>query len=167
MRPTRGANPRPIEALWHRAYRLAFRLQRLYWWLLRPRITGAYVAVWHRDRLLVIENSYRRRLSLPAGGLARGEAPIDAALRELHEEVGIRASPERLHFVDEIVSRVGYAEDHAHFYELLCDEAPAFTIDRHEVVWADFLRPEEALEAGVVDVVRQYLTRARLPDASP
>jgi 8-oxo-dGTP pyrophosphatase MutT (NUDIX family) len=165
VRPIRRATPRPIEALWHRAYRLAFRLQRLYWWLFRPKIEGAYVAVWLGDRLLMIENSYRKRLSLPAGGLARGEAPVEAALRELREEVGIRARPEQLHFVAEIVSKVGYAEDHAHFYELLCDETPAFVIDRHEVVWADFMRPEEALEAGVVDVLRQYLLRERLPDA--
>lgn len=165
MRPTRGATPGPIEALWHRAYRLAFQLVRLYWWLVRPKIEGAYVAVWHGDRLLVIENSYRERLSLPAGGLARGEAPIDAALRELHEEVGIQASPDRLHFVAEIVSRAGYAEDHAHFYELVCEERPVFAVDRHEVVWGEFLRPEEALEAGVVDVVRQYLSRERLPQA--
>jgi 8-oxo-dGTP pyrophosphatase MutT (NUDIX family) len=165
VRPTRGATPGPIEALWHRAYRVAFRLVRVYWWLARPKIQGAYVAVWHGERLLVIENSYRERLSLPAGGLARGEAPIDAALRELHEEVGIRASPDRLHFVDEIVSRAGHAEDHAHFYELHCEEQPVVTIDRHEVVWAEFLRPEEALEAGVVDVVRQYLSRERLPDS--
>jgi ADP-ribose pyrophosphatase YjhB (NUDIX family) len=145
---------------------LAFQIQRLYWWVVRPKITGAYVAVWHGDRLLVIENSYRRHLSLPAGGLGRGEAPIDAALRELREEVDIEARPEQLHFVAEIVSEAGYAEDHAHFYELLCEERPAVTIDRHEVVWADFIPPEEALEEGVVDVVRQYLSRKRLPSSA-
>jgi len=167
VRATRGATPGSIEALWHRAYRLAFQVQRIYWRVVRPKITGAYVAVWHGDRLLVIENSYRRRLSLPAGGLGRGEAPIDAALRELQEEVGIQARPEQLHFVAEIVSEAGYAEDHAHFYELLCEERPAVTIDRREVVWADFVSPKEALEEGVVDVVRQYLSRKQLPNAQP
>ena len=163
VRPTRGATPGSIEALWHRAYRMAFRFQRLYWWLVRPTIRGSYVAVWHGPKLLVVENSYRRRLSLPAGGIERGETPVEAAVRELAEEVDIHATPEELHFVGEIVSHAGHAEDHAHFFELICDERPKFGIDRHEVVWADFISPEEALEAGVVDVLRQYLTRERLP----
>ncbi len=165
VRPTRGATPGSIEALWHRAYRIAFQFQRLYWWLVRPEIRGAYVAVWLGPDLLVVENSYRRRLSLPAGGIGRGEAPIDAAIRELAEEVQIHVEPEELHFVGEIVSTVGYAEDHAHFYELICEERPDFVVDRHEVVWADFIPPGEALEAGVVDVVRQYLERKSVPES--
>jgi 8-oxo-dGTP diphosphatase len=165
VRSTRGESPRALDAIWHRAYRAAFRLQRIYWWLFRPTISGSYVAVWFGDRILVIENSYRTRLSLPAGGLHRGETPIEGALRELREEVGIRASTESLHFVDVIVSHVGHAEDHAHFYELVCDEAPAIQVDQREVVWADFMLPAEALEVGVVDVVRQYLSRPGLPHA--
>ena len=48
---------------------------------------------------------------------------------------------------------------HAHVFEIHCVEAPAFRIDRREVVWAGFLTPEEALERGVVGVVRRYLER--------
>lgn len=152
-----------MDAAWRAAYRIAFRLQRLYWRVRQPRLTGAYVAVWRDERLLCVQNSYRRRLSLPAGGLARGERPIDAALRELREEVSIGARPEELHYVGEIVSHAGDAEDHAHFFELRPEGQIDFAVDRREVVWAGFLSPQTALERGVVDVVRQYLERRLRP----
>jgi 8-oxo-dGTP pyrophosphatase MutT (NUDIX family) len=151
---------RPLaDALWRSAFRLGFRIQKLWWRVRRPRLTGAYVAVWRGERLLCIQNSYRRLLSLPAGGLARGERPIDTALRELAEEVALVAHEGELHYVGEIVSHVGHAEDHAHFFELACDGSREIAVDGREVVWAEFLTPAAALERGVVDVVRQYLER--------
>ena len=149
------------DALWRFVYRCGFRLRLLYWRWFRPRLEGSYVAVWHADRLLVIRNSYRQRLSLPAGGLARGEAPVDAALRELREEVGLVGDRAALRYVGEIVDREGYAEDHAHFFELHYDTQPRPVVDAREVVWADFLRPDEALARGVVRVVRMYLEGLR------
>lgn len=147
------------DRLWRVGLRLAYRAQLLWWRLRRPRIFGAYVAVWHGGRVLAIRNSYRRRLSFPAGRLARGEAPLDAALRELREEVGIDARPEALHYVDEFVD-VGPAEDHAHVFELRCEERPRFQVDGREVVWADFLTPADLLGRGAVSVVRAYLARS-------
>ena len=147
------------DALWRFAYRCAFRLRLLHWRFLRPRLEGSYVAVWHAGRVLAIRNSYRRRLSLPAGGLARGETPVEAALRELREEVGIVSERAALRYVGEIVDRQGYAEDHAHFFELHCEEEPRPQVDSREVVWAGFLRADEALAQGVVRVVRMYLER--------
>lgn len=99
----------PRDALWRFAYRCGFRLRILYWRLARPRLEGAYVAVWHAGRVLAIRNSYRRRLSLPAGGLARGEVPLDAALRELREEVGLELGPDAvLGALDDYPTRSGF-----------------------------------------------------------
>ena len=156
-----------MDALWRSAYRVAFRLQLVYWRVRRPRITGAYVAVWRGDELLCIRNSYRRRYSLPAGGLARGETPLAAAVRELREEVSIDVRPEELRYAGEIVSHVGHAEDHAHFFELTRDRGVDFAVDGREVVWAGFLPPADVLERGVVDVVRQYLERWQGRSARP
>ena len=69
--------------------RVAYRLLLAWWFVRRPAIQGSYVAVWHGERVLVIRNSYRKSLSFPAGGRARGETLLDAARRELLEEVGI------------------------------------------------------------------------------
>ncbi len=139
--------------------RLAYRLLLAWWFVRRPELHGSYVAVWHGDRVLVIQNSYRKRLSFPAGGRARRETLRDAARRELREEVGIRAALEQLAYYGELVHHTGHAEDHAHVFELHCASAPEVRIDRREVVWAEFLTPEDALARGVVGVVRLYLER--------
>jgi 8-oxo-dGTP pyrophosphatase MutT (NUDIX family) len=149
-----------VDGLWRVAYRVAFRVRHVYWRVRRPTLKGAYVAVWHGGRVLCVRNSYRRLLTLPAGGIARGESPRDAAVRELCEEVAIAAPPEALDYVGEIVSRVGGVEDRAHFFELRCDERePPFRVDHREVVWAAFLSPHQLRAEGTVDVVRQYLER--------
>ena len=139
--------------------RVAYRLQLAWWYVRRPSIQGAYVAVWHGRRVLMIRNSYRNRDSLPAGGLRRGETPLDAAVRELDEEVGIAATPAQLAYHGEILTETQYAKDHAHFFELRCAAEPVVRIDRREVVWAGFLEPEEAIARGVVRSVRIYLER--------
>jgi len=148
------------DAVYRAGYRVLFRLALLYWRVRRPRLQGAYVAVWHGERVLVVQNSYRRRLSLPAGGVARGEQPVDAARRELFEETGIECQAASLCYVGEFVDDGRYAEDHGHVFELRCDAEPQPCVDRREVVWAEFLRPEEALARGMVPVARMYLERA-------
>lgn len=141
------------------AMRVAYRLQLAWWYVRRPSIQGAYIAVWHDGRVLVIRNSYRKRDSLPAGGLRRGETPLGAAVRELVEEVGIVATPAEFTYHGEILTTSQYAKDHAHFFELRCATEPEVRIDRREVVWAGFLSPEDALARGVVRSVRIYLER--------
>ncbi len=126
----------------------------------RPRLRGAAVAVWHEGRLLVLRNSYRRLLSLPAGGLRRGEEPREAARRELFEEVGIEVPAAALRYAREIVWRVAHAEDHVHLFELHLEEAPRLRVDGREVVWAEFLAPEEAIARGLTEYVRRYLAGA-------
>jgi len=145
-----------LDGVWRVGLRVAFRLQLVWWSLRRPVITGAYVAVWHDGRVLLIRNSYRRRDSLPAGGLHRGETPRDTAVRELAEEVGIRARPEELAYSGEFV-HTQLAEDHAHLFELVCECEPEVRIDRREVVWAAFLPLEAALARELVPPVRSYL----------
>jgi len=146
-----------VDAVWRWSMRYAYRLQLAWWFVRRPKISGAYVAVWYEGQVLVIRNSYRRKLSFPAGGLKRRETPVDAAVRELGEEVGIAARSEDLLYHGEILNRSGYAEDHAHFFELFCDEAPTVRVDRREVVSAEFVAPDEALARGVVGAVQIYL----------
>jgi 8-oxo-dGTP diphosphatase len=72
------------------SYRCVFVAARVWWFLRRPRTTGALVAIWSGERLLLVRSSYRsRRYSLPGGFVKRGEAPRDAAQRELAEELGL------------------------------------------------------------------------------
>ncbi|MGH9187375.1 MAG: NUDIX hydrolase [Acidimicrobiales bacterium] len=59
--------------------------------VLAPTFTvGAMCFVERGDgAILLVRHSYRRRWGTPGGLLARGEAPADAARREVLEEVGV------------------------------------------------------------------------------
>jgi 8-oxo-dGTP pyrophosphatase MutT (NUDIX family) len=64
---------------------------RVYWFLLRPTVVGVKCVVVHDDRVLLVRHTYgHRSWDLPGGTVRRREIPIDAARREMHEELGQR-----------------------------------------------------------------------------
>jgi 8-oxo-dGTP diphosphatase len=77
-------------------YRLAAGLYETYRLVAKPHTHGALVAIWWQGRVLLVETSYRRELSLPGGGIEAGETPLQAAIRELEEEVVIQVAPQEL-----------------------------------------------------------------------
>lgn len=147
-----------VDRLWRLGYRLAYALQHVYWFLARPEGHGAYVAVWCRGRLLVVETSYKRLPTIPSGGLGRRESRAVGAARELFEEVGIRVDPGSLRPVGELRGPSRYLRDHCHFFEIEFEDEPRVTIDRREIVAAAFLAPEVALAGPLSPEIRTYLT---------
>jgi mutator protein MutT len=74
-------------------FRLAYPLLKVKWFFTRPRRFGAAVIIEHQGSVLLIRTSYGdRRWNFPGGGIKQGEAPADAAKREVGEEVGIKLS---------------------------------------------------------------------------
>jgi 8-oxo-dGTP pyrophosphatase MutT (NUDIX family) len=149
-----------LPAALHRlAYRSAYRLLQVWWWVRRPSVSGAAVACWWAGRLLVVRPSYRARLHLPCGGIRRGEDARAAALRELHEEAAIDAPPEalsgphRLEFVDEGRSIVDWV------FEWHPTRRPEPRVDQREIVWAGWLTPGELDPLLLTPTLRLYLTR--------
>lgn len=77
--------PKPL----HRVLLVQAHRVRLVWWRVRkPLLLGCRVLAFDGDgRILLVRHSYGSgRWLLPGGGIARGETPIVAALRELAEE---------------------------------------------------------------------------------
>jgi len=147
-----------IRARLHRAALwVAYRGMLAVWFVLRPKRRGVFVAVWHRGRVLAIRNSYRSLLALPAGGMKRGEAPREAAVRELREEVGLSLAPDDLRFACEIDSDHEYTRDHCWFFEVDLAQAPTVVPDGREVIWAGFVDADEALRGRFLPPVRAYL----------
>jgi 8-oxo-dGTP pyrophosphatase MutT (NUDIX family) len=150
--------PSPFaDAAWRAGLRVAFALQRTYWFAFRPTIHSVHVAVWSGGRVLLVRQSYRRGLGLPAGGLRRDERPEYAAARELHEEVGIDVAPARLRLVAKPVVYHEYKEDRIRIYRVDLEPEPAVAIDRREVIWAGFLCPDDARRLELFPWVRHYL----------
>ncbi len=140
-------------------YRIAFRILYCYWFLVRPNFYGAYVGLWYGNQILMIKNSYRRVYTVPSGKIDRKEAPVDAAVRELSEEVGIRLAPEQLSLAGRFTIFHEYKHDHISFYEVHLDQKPSFRIDNREVAWARFLPVSEAERLNLSPVMLEYFSK--------
>ncbi len=77
------------------------------------------------DILLIWETIGVGRWSIPGGGIKRGEDPVMAAIRELHEETGVTVEPKDCHFVAFLESSVTHIGYDAYLYET--------TIDRNQL----------------------------------
>jgi 8-oxo-dGTP pyrophosphatase MutT (NUDIX family) len=80
----------------------------------QPRLDGRMVGVAGGAAFLLCRrparmNRHAGQWALPGGRLEEGETPLEAALRELHEELGLRLSPDSLiGFLDDYPTRSGY-----------------------------------------------------------
>jgi 8-oxo-dGTP pyrophosphatase MutT (NUDIX family) len=71
-------------------YRIAFRLLQALWFVGRPRKSGVKCLITSGGRILLVRHTYGARAwDLPGGAMKRGEPPLDAARREMEEELGL------------------------------------------------------------------------------
>ena len=148
-----------INALIRAVYRVAHWGLRLLWFIRRPETTGALVAVWHHGRVLLVKNSYRPQLTLPGGYIRPREDRRTAAARELREEVGIQVQPKRLVHAYHGTHLFEHRKDTLDIYELELDDVPNVRVDDREVVRAEFLAPDDALDMQIVPHLEEYLAR--------
>ena len=70
----------------------AHQILRAGWFVRRPRTFGAHaLALTPERKLILVKLRYASGWRLPGGGRGKGEDPVDAALRELREEIGMTA----------------------------------------------------------------------------
>lgn len=163
----RARGPRPArraaaaaDGIWRIAYRLGFRVARLWYRLRRPDHDGAVVAVWCDGRILAVQQSYRSNLSWPGGGIHRDEDPREAARRELEEELGLVVAAEDLVACGEVTADWDHRRDRVRIFELHLPREPAIRVDNREIVAAAFMRPEAlAAERVLPPFIRAYLAR--------
>jgi 8-oxo-dGTP pyrophosphatase MutT (NUDIX family) len=134
--------------------RAAYLGARALWFLARPAYTGAVVALWEGDRVVLVHQSYRRAWAFPGGGVGRGETPESAARREVEEELGIALGPiaPALVFPDTYEHR----RETVHIFEGALAGAPPRP-DGVEIDAVALLTAEEALARNPPPHVRAYL----------
>ncbi len=128
-------------------YPLAARLESL----MGRKSDAAAVAVWHAGRLLVVEHSYKRGLTLPGGHIRSNEMPVLAAARELEEEVGLVIAPAEIRFFRRMEQR----HTRLSLFECQLAREPEIRIDNREVTAAAFTAPAAISEPS--STLRSYL----------
>jgi ADP-ribose pyrophosphatase YjhB (NUDIX family) len=148
-----------IDRLYRVAYRGAYRMMRVYWAVMRPQVHGALVAIWHNGEILLVKNSYVRYYSLPGGYVRRDETGRSAAIRELIEETGIRASASELRLALDQQHDWEGKREHIEIFELEVATKPTIKVDNREVVEATFYMPQKALELELFEPLRKVIQK--------
>lgn len=121
----------------------------------------AYIVLVHEDSILVTKNwlGTHKTWRLPGGGLHRGEQPLDGALREVIEEVGVTLQPsdaQALH------SEPFRAKGRFWFWLFVVHvkEKPNITINTKELIAAEWIPIEELqklIVSNELELAMRYL----------
>jgi 8-oxo-dGTP diphosphatase len=145
------------DALVRAGYRCVYWAARAYWFITRPRTSGAVVALWCRGRVLLVRSSYRPHYGFPGGFVRRGEAPAAGASRELHEELGLAIPSPQLVLAWQGVKTFENRRDTITIFEASIDPPPSLAANGRELIWVGWSTPAEALALRLLPHVRDYL----------
>jgi 8-oxo-dGTP pyrophosphatase MutT (NUDIX family) len=108
---------------------------RSWWYLTRPKTSGAKVIIAYGDEILLIKTTYGYGYSLPGGGIKKNETPEVAVKREALEEVGIMLDD--VHSLSAFVTYEEYRDDTVYsFYSEVASKD--FTLDVFEIDVAEW-----------------------------
>ncbi|MET9421379.1 NUDIX hydrolase [Streptomyces sp. NPDC006540] len=135
-----------------------------------PRMAAGALFFDGTGRILMVEPTYKDYWEIPGGYVETGESPLDAAVREVQEELGITPPLGRLLAVDWAPSeaegdKVLYLFDGG---QLTSESLAKITLQADELNSFAFVAPNEISERTIPRLARRILaaTEAR-DDAAP
>jgi 8-oxo-dGTP pyrophosphatase MutT (NUDIX family) len=138
------------------AVRCAYIGLRIYWFLFRPQLDGVKCVLTHGDDVLLVRHTYgSRHWDLPGGTVKRREAPIDAARREMNEELGRRI--EDWTDLGEMFVATNHHRDNLHLFHGLLDDRRVAR-DLGELAAADWF-PRDRLPDNIGKFVPRIIGR--------
>jgi ADP-ribose pyrophosphatase YjhB (NUDIX family) len=138
------------------AIRCAYVGLRVYWFLVRPQVAGVKCVITHGDEVLLVRHTYGNRAwDLPGGQIRRREVAVDAARREMNEEVGRRIEE----WVDlgEMYLNNNHHRDNLHLFHGRLDDRRV-EIDAVELDQAQWFA-QDRLPSDISRYVRPILSR--------
>jgi len=152
-----GHLPVPVR---RRVFRIGYFALQCWWMLRRPHTSGVKVVLRRGDDVLLVRHTYGRRSEwdLPGGFINDGEAPQDAVLRELGEEVGLTA--QRPVALGAILLRSSGRRDTVHCFAADADgDAAGLAVDAGEIAQARWFA-HDALPSETTPYTRRMVARA-------
>ena len=145
--------------------KLGFLIGRLMWWgcwplmwlFLRNSERTRVVIVNDKGEILVVRGwvASSNRWSLPGGGLHRGEKPLQGALRETYEEVGLALEPEQMRFLSVMHSTSKGLRVRLHVFTAKVTGEQVLRLQQHEIAEARWVSlPELTPETTDQDVLQ-------------
>jgi 8-oxo-dGTP pyrophosphatase MutT (NUDIX family) len=126
-----------------------------------PQVEASGVFCEYDGRVLFLKRHSEKieglRWGVPGGKLEPGEKPLEAAIRELAEEAGIRSSHETLHPISSLYVRRPEVDFIFHMFFLPLKELPLLQVapDEHiESCWVNF---QEGLKLPLISGGREAL----------
>jgi 8-oxo-dGTP pyrophosphatase MutT (NUDIX family) len=160
----------PKPSVKQRGRQAAVRSGQYLFWLTWPAIWAVTRFQKNRTRVVVKAGNKvlllqswlgPRRWELPGGGLHAGEDPRQGAVRELAEEVGLKAKLEQLEelgvFRNLLQSGITI---HGHAYLLKLPRQPEIQLQRREIVKATWLELDQLPAKGLDNGTREVINRA-------
>ena len=145
------------------AIRCAWVGLRTYWFLVRPKVVGVKCLLLNDDDVLLVRHTYgRRSWDIPGGTVKRREVPIDAARREMHEELG--RVIEDWQELGVLYVTADHHRDNLHMFQAQIAD-PQLDIDLTELAEARWFRRDE-LPPDVGRFVGKILARAAMASES-
>lgn len=136
--------------------RCAYLALRVYWFLLRPQMSGVKCVITHGEDVLLVRHTYGSRVwDFPGGTVRRREVPLNTARREMLEELGRRIED----WVDlgELYIRTNHHFDNLHLFHGRLDDRQ-LDLQLSELAKAGWFHPDE-LPADTGQYVRPILAR--------
>ena len=137
-------------------YYYGFRAARLVWRFTKPRHFAALVMLWHDKKVLLVRTSYQDGWVAPGGGIKADECPVQAAIREASEELGLQLTLQDLRHVLAIERLWNNRRDMVQIFEVELPASPKLEIDNREIVEARFVTLEEALSLHLAPHLHDY-----------
>jgi 8-oxo-dGTP pyrophosphatase MutT (NUDIX family) len=106
-------------------------------------VVSAVVLRDDQGRILVVRKRGTTRYMLPGGKIETGETPAQAAIRELHEEVGAVLDTEQLHFLGDWITAAANEPNHSvhgYIFEHPLIEGLAVRAEIEDLLW---LHPDD------------------------